>query len=180
MFVCRGVSSNSRIFCSYGDVTITSEGLLLTYTAFMTIEQWRFFKVPRLPFIMVISEVKNLNIFNFSVFDDTSDEILVYLHAFNTMKTQVKLFEVFFVISCKITQEWWNKSRITNFFVCSFDNYPLETKYKSLLPMKCCKIKAYARGLLPFSNEGMFTYYATLAVTRGLGSCNPIRRIAPI
>lgn len=63
-----------------------------------SIEQWRFFKVPRLPFIMVISEVKNLNIFNFSVFDDTSDEILVYLHAFNTMKPQVKLFEVFFVI----------------------------------------------------------------------------------
>lgn len=63
-----------------------------------SIEQWRFFKVPRLPFIMVISEVKNLNIFNFSVFDDTSDEILVYLHAFNTMKPQVKSFEVFFVI----------------------------------------------------------------------------------
>ena len=64
----------------------------------MTIEQWRFFKVPHLPFIMVISEVKNLNIFNFSVFDDTSDEILVFLHAFDTMKMQIKLFEAFLVL----------------------------------------------------------------------------------
>ena len=43
--------SHSRVFHSYGDVTITDEGLqILTglCSALMAIEQWRFFTVPHL------------------------------------------------------------------------------------------------------------------------------------
>ena len=47
------LSSHSRIFHSYGDVTITGEGLKILN---MAIEQWGFFSVPHLLFIMVISE----------------------------------------------------------------------------------------------------------------------------
>ena len=61
-----GVSSHSRIFHSYGDVSITGEWLqILTYarhlSLLMVIEQWGFFNVPHLLWhgasvIMVISE----------------------------------------------------------------------------------------------------------------------------
>ena len=51
MFVW-GLSSHSRIFHSYGDVTITGEGLqILTYARHswpFGIEQWGFFSVPHL------------------------------------------------------------------------------------------------------------------------------------
>ena len=46
-----GFSSQSRIFHSFWDVTITAERLLLTYAhnlINMTIEQWGFFSVPHL------------------------------------------------------------------------------------------------------------------------------------
>ena len=48
-YVC-GSSSHSRIFHSYGDVTITGEGLqILTYSsALMAIEQWGFLSVSQL------------------------------------------------------------------------------------------------------------------------------------
>ena len=58
-----GVSSHSRIFHSYGEFTMTGEGLQIFYlcSALMTIKQWWFFNMPHhlwhgLPFIMVISE----------------------------------------------------------------------------------------------------------------------------
>ena len=53
LFVCLFVwsfSYNSRIFYSFGDVTIAGEGLqILTYSlAIMAIEQWGFFSMPHL------------------------------------------------------------------------------------------------------------------------------------
>ena len=51
VFVCLGISSHSRIFHTFGDVTITGEGRATNfdlYSALMAIEQWGFFSVPHL------------------------------------------------------------------------------------------------------------------------------------